>query len=139
MNGHTSCTIATLLAVFSCAQDPASVEDCGLDSDATYLATFMERAGGDCGPIPSELAQITAENRQPECKKTLRVADDCSVNSEVTCQITHPSTGIAATRQVKYVLRAVGANLVGTLDVRIVLADGSDSCQGLYDARLARQ
>jgi hypothetical protein len=122
--------------------DVSPTEGCDLaHRTGTYVQSFTERAGGNCGPLPDQVGVIEDALALPVgCtldKPDKASADQCDLTRAFTCPL-DGAPGTVST--VAFTSESDGgATLAGLFTLRIYDGDGALVCLGTYDLVATRQ
>ncbi len=147
----TMLVLALLIGCSSAATQPPGPSSCKRgDRVGTYRLTWTEQSG-TCGPIPSSLVSLNADDGKGATAGCTLHSDvwsenDCKNERTFTCMqtVNDPAQwggkgtvttdSVAVTRQ----QTANGSHITGTISVRLGATSG-DSCNGTYAVDYQRQ
>ena len=135
--------LAVVLISTACSggDDKPDVPCSGAHRTGTYIAHFVERAGGTCGPITDAVTKLDNSGALPPgCSfddADTGSADRCTLTRSITC----PLDGVPGTVSLVAVSTEHdgGKTFTGTTTSRIKDADGRLQCVSTYDCTWSRQ
>ena len=125
--------LVAVLALVGCASSvsvpaPANDGPC-TDRSGAYLARWVERSGGTCGPLSDSVVLVKPGNvlDDPNCKGTLTAdANNCKAHGTVTC-----TGGVTETLTCNFAADASNGSCVISVD--------GGRCFSTYDVTLTKQ
>lgn len=137
--------IAWLMALGCSSDDGGQPESCDPEKDrvGTYIVSYVERSGGDCGPIEDSVVRLGAGPAPGGGTDCVLLAEpalsegNCKLEQTVECTL--PDGSVGTSHVVTTQMDEAGSLLRGVLDLTGTDASGGFICHSVYDVTYRRQ